>query len=81
MPDFAANAGGLLYAVTVGRDARPREEALARVERLGDTALEILRRAEAQGVTTLEAAVRLAGERVKAQGRAPIAGAGGSGQG
>jgi leucine dehydrogenase len=64
VPDFVANAGGLLYAVTVGRDRRTREEAFERVERLGDTALEILRRAEVQRITTLEAAVRLADERL-----------------
>ena len=66
VPDFVANAGGLLYAVTVGRDERPREEAIARVEALGDTASEILERAESQGITTLEAATRVADERLGA---------------
>jgi leucine dehydrogenase len=64
VPDFVANAGGLLYAVTVGRDERPREEAIARVEALGDTAQQILERAETQGITTLEAAIRMADERL-----------------
>src|SRR3954447_2557577 len=64
VPDFVANAGGLLYAVTVGRDERPREEAIARVERLADTAREILERASEQGITTLEAAIRVADERL-----------------
>jgi leucine dehydrogenase len=64
VPDFVANAGGLLYAVTVGRDERPREEAIARVEALGDTAKAILERAENQGTTTLEAAIRMADERL-----------------
>lgn len=64
VPDFVANAGGLLYAVTVGRDERPREEAIARVEALGDTASAILERAETQGITTLEAAIRMADERL-----------------
>jgi len=64
VPDFVANAGGLLYAVTVGRDERPREEAIARVEGLGDTAKQILERAESQGITTLEAAIRMADERL-----------------
>jgi len=64
VPDFVANAGGLLYAVTVGRDERPRDEAIARVEALGDTAEQILQRAETEGVTTLEAAIRMADERL-----------------
>src|SRR4051812_25337175 len=64
VPDFVANAGGLLYAVTVGRDERPREEAIARVEALGDTAKQILERAETQGTTTLDAAIRMADERL-----------------
>jgi leucine dehydrogenase len=69
VPDFAANAGGLLYAVTVGRDERPREEAIARVEALGDTAGDILQRAATAGITTLEAAIRVADERLMAQRR------------
>jgi leucine dehydrogenase len=68
VPDFVANAGGLLYAVTVGRDERPRDEAIARVEALGETAGAILERAETQGITTLEAAIRMADERL-ADGR------------
>jgi len=68
VPDFVANAGGLLYAVTVGRDERPPDEAIARVQELGDTARQILERAETQGITTLEAAIRTADERL-ADGR------------
>ncbi len=54
VPDFVANAGGLLYAVSVARDGLAPAEALARVETLGDTALEVLRRAD--GTSTLAAA-------------------------
>jgi leucine dehydrogenase len=68
VPDFVANAGGLLYAVTVGRDERPREHAIARVQELGETAKQILERAENQRTTTLEAAIRMADERL-ADGR------------
>jgi leucine dehydrogenase len=64
VPDFVANAGGLLYAVTVGRDGRSREEAIARVEGLGATVLDILERADADGSTTLDAALRLADRRL-----------------
>ena len=68
VPDFVANAGGLLYAVTVGRDGRSPEEAITRVEALGETAAQILERARTHAITTLEAAVRLADERL-ADGR------------
>jgi leucine dehydrogenase len=64
VPDFVANAGGLLYAVSVARDGLAPAEALARVETLGDTALEVLRRAE--GTSTLAAAIAVADERLAA---------------
>src|SRR5205085_2577332 len=66
VPDFVANAGGLLYAVSVGRDGLTRESALARVEALGDTALEVLRRAAEERTSTLAAANAVADERLAA---------------
>jgi leucine dehydrogenase len=66
VPDFVANAGGLLYAVSVGRDGLTRESALARVEALGETAREVLRRAEAKKTSTLAAANAVADERIAA---------------
>jgi leucine dehydrogenase len=65
VPDFLANAGGLLYAVTLSREGLTPAEALARVEGLGETASEVLRRAEAENTTTLEAANRVADERIQ----------------
>jgi leucine dehydrogenase len=67
VPDFLANAGGLLYAVTLSREDITAEQALARVAGLGETALEVLRRAEAENTTTLQAAIRLADERIAAE--------------
>ena len=65
VPDFLANAGGLLFAVSVGRDELSREQqGLARVDGLGATALEVLRRADAEATTTLAAAIALADERL-----------------
>jgi leucine dehydrogenase len=66
VPDFLANAGGLLFAVSVGRDALSAEEGYARVERLGETATEVLRRAD--GGSTLAAAIAIADERLAASG-------------
>jgi leucine dehydrogenase len=64
VPDFVANAGGLLYAVSVARDGLTEAEALKRVDTLGDTALEVLRRAD--GTSTLAAAIAVADERLAA---------------
>jgi len=64
VPDFLANAGGLLYAVSLSREDLTPEQALERVEGLGETAAEVLRRADAEGTTTLEAAIRVADERI-----------------
>jgi leucine dehydrogenase len=61
-----ANAGGLLYAVSVARDGLAQADALARVDALGDTALEVLRRAAAQRTSTLAAANAVADERLAA---------------
>jgi leucine dehydrogenase len=66
VPDFVANAGGLLYAVSVGRDQLSAIDGLALVRRLGDTADEVLRRAELEQATTLAAAIRIADERLEA---------------
>jgi leucine dehydrogenase len=66
VPDFVANAGGLLYAVSVARDGLAQADALARVDALGDTALEVLRRAAAQRTSTLAAANAVADERLAA---------------
>jgi leucine dehydrogenase len=78
VPDFVANAGGLLYAVSVARDGLTTDEALARVAALGDTALEVLRRAESEGTSTLSAANAVADARIAAGppgGAAPPRGA------
>jgi leucine dehydrogenase len=66
VPDFLANAGGLLYAVSLTREGLTPEQALERVGGLGDTAAEVLRRADADGTTTLAAAIRIADERIAA---------------
>jgi leucine dehydrogenase len=62
VPDFLANAGGLLFAVSVGRDGLTAEAGYARVEKLGETATAVLRRAD--GGSTLAAAIAIADERL-----------------
>jgi leucine dehydrogenase len=64
VPDFVANAGGLLYAVSIARDHLSEPDSLAVVRRLGDTAGEVLRRAERERTSTLQSAIRIADQRL-----------------
>jgi leucine dehydrogenase len=68
VPDFVANAGGLLYAISIGRDRLSGPDSLALVARLGDTAREVLRRAERERSSTLQAAIGIADERLNTPG-------------
>lgn len=64
VPDFIANAGGVINGTRelLGWD---RERALAKVEAIYDTTLEIFRLAAALGITTAAAADQVALERLK----------------
>ncbi len=64
-PDFMVNAGGVINIADelVGYH---RERALDAVRRIGATTAEVLRRAEAAGTTTVDAAVSLAEARIEA---------------
>ena len=64
-PDFVVNAGGVIYldqAALPGASQRMIEE---RVAAIGETIAEIFRDSAAQGITTLEAAERLANGRLR----------------
>jgi leucine dehydrogenase len=62
-PDFLINAGGIInvYAEVVGYDSA---EALRRTENIYNTTLEILNFADLNGITTQDAAMRLAQNRI-----------------
>jgi leucine dehydrogenase len=62
-PDFLINAGGLInvYSELHGYD---REQALERTRQIYDTTLEILTKAEQESITTHEAALRMAEQRI-----------------
>ena len=63
-PDFVINAGGVIHAWgTEGLGWTP-EQVEARHVGLGDTLLEIYARADAEGITTAEAAERIARARI-----------------
>ncbi|MGH9264492.1 MAG: Glu/Leu/Phe/Val family dehydrogenase [Acidimicrobiales bacterium] len=66
-PDYVVNAGGL---VNIAEELGPRgyhpDRAMAAVRRISSTVASVLQAAEADGVTTAEAADRLAEERIAA---------------
>ena len=63
-PDYVANAGGILNG---GRELLgwTAEESLIKVDQIYDTTLRVFENAQAQGITTNEAANRLAEERLR----------------
>jgi leucine dehydrogenase len=63
-PDFVINVGGVLYAWGVETLAWTPEEVEARLAGIGDALGEVFTRAEAEGVTTEEAAERIARARL-----------------
>jgi leucine dehydrogenase len=67
VPDYVANAGGVITGVSELR-GRPADVAAARVDAIGDTVTRVLRRAEQDGVLPHVAADRLAEERLASAG-------------
>ncbi|MFD7657549.1 Leu/Phe/Val dehydrogenase [Actinosynnema sp. NPDC059797] len=63
VPDYVVNAGGAIDAAGEALGRSPRE-GVAHVERIFDTTLEVLARAEADGVLPGEAADRIARQRI-----------------
>ena len=64
VPDYIANAGGVIDFHQEQRDDRP-EAVLAAVERIYDVTLDVLERARAAGATPLTVADRLVAERLR----------------
>ena len=69
VPDYIANAGGVIDFDQEQRDDRP-EAVLAAVDRIHDVVLDVLQRAEKAGRTPLAVADRLVSERLQAAGAA-----------
>lgn len=67
-PDFAINAGGVIVLSTELAHGS-LEEAILKTKGIYDTAQCIFKRAETQGINTLEAAIALAKERINAGSR------------
>jgi len=68
-PDFVVNAGGVIYGSAMEMDGSSRAEAIARVGAIADTLGTVFAAAEERSITPLEAARRLARERLGAAGR------------
>ena len=64
LPDYVANGGGLI-SCEAEYHGHPREAVKTKVEGIFDTAIEILERADSEGIATSEAADRIAEERFK----------------
>jgi leucine dehydrogenase len=65
-PDFVLNAGGVVYLDFAPEPGADPAAITARVDAIGDTVTTISSDARAQGITTLEAAERLAMARLDA---------------
>jgi leucine dehydrogenase len=65
-PDFVVNAGGVIYLDMASRPDADQKVIEARVATIGDTVSKIFEDARESGITTLEAAERLADARLNA---------------
>ncbi|MDQ1436988.1 MAG: leucine dehydrogenase [Acidimicrobiaceae bacterium] len=67
-PDYVVNAGGVIN-IAEELHGYHRERAYGRVRRIYDTTMSVLQTASAEGMTTVDAADRLAERRIEALGR------------
>ncbi len=67
-PDFIVNSGGVINVAEEMRGNYSEERAIARAQQVYDTTLRILKTARAEQITTEEAAVRYAQERIRTIG-------------
>ncbi len=70
-PDYVVNAGGVIN-IAEERDGYDRARAFERIRGIHDTTRRVLQLAEAEGLTTTEAADRLAERRIAAVGRVQL---------
>lgn len=67
-PDFVANAGGVVYGIGREVTGLPEQEALAHVDRIGETMARVYEAADRDGTTPYAAALALARDRVTTAG-------------
>ncbi|MCA6078658.1 leucine dehydrogenase [Fulvivirga sp. 1062] len=71
-PDFLINAGGLINVYEEYLGSYNRDRAYATAEKIYDTCLNILNSAEAEGITTQLAAIKMAEKRIEDMGRVKL---------
>jgi glutamate dehydrogenase/leucine dehydrogenase len=69
VPDYVAGVGGVIYALTVELDKKAPPRALARVQVIADTVGLLLDTAERAGMALAQAALELAGQRLRVPAR------------
>lgn len=74
VPDYAVSSGGVIYATALELERLPADQALARVQGIGETVTRVLAAAKETGTTPHRAAWRLIRERLgPASGLSPAA--------
>ncbi len=71
-PDFLINAGGLINVYAEYLGGYKRELAYQQAEKIYDTCLDILNKSEAEGISSQEAAIKLAQLRIEAMGKVKL---------
>jgi leucine dehydrogenase len=71
-PDFLINAGGLINVCAEYMGGYKRENAYNQAEKIYDTCLDILNKSFAEGITSHEAALRLALKRISDMGKVKL---------
>lgn len=72
-PDFLINAGGLINVYTEYEGNYNREVAYSKAEKIYDTCMNIFTVADAENITTQEAAIKLAQKRIDDMGKVKLA--------
>lgn len=68
-PDFLINAGGLINVYNEYGGSYNRKRVLEQVEKIYDTCFKVLTQAETEGISSQEAAIRMAEDRINTIGR------------
>lgn len=71
-PDFLINAGGLINVGSEYYGNYSRERSLAQTEGIYDTCMKIYNLADAEGISTQEAAIKIAEQRIEAIGKVKL---------
>lgn len=71
-PDFLINAGGLINVYAEYLGGYKKEIAYQQAEKIYDTCLDILNKSEAEGISSQEAAIKLASQRISDIGKVKL---------